>query len=87
MLRLFPTSCSRDNNLRLALSLHLPLDQAAYWQLIQSLIFKSICVFAQQINIINTDQKLTYPIQIQSPIIFLDLPDKMFYSGVKKQWW
>jgi hypothetical protein len=44
-----------------------------------------IYIFSHYINIINTGQKLMYPIQVQSLLVLLDPPDGIFQSKVEKQ--
>jgi hypothetical protein len=49
-----------------------------------SVSFFDIYVFTGYINIVSTDQELTYSIQFHS-LILLDLPDGIFQSEVQKQ--
>jgi hypothetical protein len=51
-----------------------------------SVFFCMVSVFSHYINIIGIGQKLMCPIQFQSFLVLLNLPDGTFQSKVEKQW-
>jgi hypothetical protein len=55
------------------------IGQPPYWHQLKFLyVFCSIYVISQQIPIISVSQKLMCPIQFQSHVVFLDLPNGIF---------